>query len=66
MVSDEEPEVQVKRERPRTRHDLEDNLGCDEIDNYENTSPHCYKAATGIRPAKPRCILGYRASSYGR
>ena len=32
MVSDEEPEVQVKRERPRSRHDLEDNLGCDQID----------------------------------
>ena len=39
MVSDEEPEAQVKRERPRTRHDLEDNLGCDQIDNYENTGP---------------------------
>ena len=40
MVSDEEPEVQVGRERPRTGHDLEDNLGCDQIDNYENTGPH--------------------------
>ena len=40
MVSDEEPEVQVKRERPRSRHDLEDDLGCGQIDNYENTSPH--------------------------
>ena len=40
MVSDEEPEVQVGRERLRTRHDLEDNLGCDQIDGYENTGPH--------------------------
>ena len=39
MVSDEEPEVQVGRERPRTRHDLEDDLKCDQIDNYENTGP---------------------------
>ena len=39
MVSDEEPEVQVKRERPGSRHDLEDDLGCDQIDNYENTGP---------------------------
>ena len=40
MVSDEESEVLVKRERPRTGHDLEGGLGCDQIDNYENTSPH--------------------------
>ena len=40
MVSDKEPEAQVKRERPRTRHDLEDNLEYDPIDNYENTGPH--------------------------
>ena len=40
MVSDEEPEVQVGRERPRTRRDLEDDLECDQIDNYEKTGPH--------------------------
>ena len=39
MVSDEEPEVQVGRERPRTRHDSEDDLKCNQIDNYENTAP---------------------------
>ena len=37
MVSDEESEIQVGRERPRTRHDLEDDLESDQIDGYENT-----------------------------
>ena len=37
MVSDEESEIQVRRERPRTRHDLEDDLESDQIDGYENT-----------------------------
>ena len=40
MVSNEEPEAQIKREGSRTRYDLEDDLGCDQIDNYENTGPH--------------------------
>ena len=40
MVPNEEPEVQVKRERPRTKHGSEDNFGCDQIDNYKNTGPH--------------------------
>ena len=39
VVSDEEPEVHVGRERPKTRHGLEDDLECDQIDNYENTGP---------------------------
>ena len=55
MVSDEEPEVQVKRERPRTRHDLEDNLGCDQIDNYENTSPHCSEGCIMRRAKREGC-----------
>ena len=37
MVSDEESEIQVRRERPRTRHGLEDDLESDQIDGYENT-----------------------------
>ena len=40
MVSDEESEIQVGRERPRTRHGLEDDLGSDQIDDYENTGHH--------------------------
>ena len=51
MVSDEEPEAQVKRERPRTRNDLEDNLGCGQIDNYENTGPH-HREGCMMRRAK--------------
>ena len=51
MVSDEESEVLVKRERPRSGHDLEDNLGCDQIDNYENTGSH-HKEGCIIRRAK--------------
>ena len=37
MVSDEELEVQVWRERPDTKRDTEDDLECGPIDNYENT-----------------------------
>ena len=38
-VLDEGPGAQVGRERPRTRHGLEDDLECDQIDDYENTGP---------------------------
>ena len=34
VVSDEEPEAHGRRERPRSRHYLEDDLECDQIDNY--------------------------------
>ena len=37
MVSDEESEIQIGRERPRTRHDLEDDLESDQINGYKNT-----------------------------
>ena len=37
MVSDEGSKIRVRRERPRIRHDLEDDLESDQIDGYENT-----------------------------
>ena len=40
MVSYEESEIQVGRERPRTRHGLEDDPESDQIDGYENTGHH--------------------------
>ena len=39
MVSDEETEVQIGREMPRTRHGLEDDLECVLTDNYVNSGP---------------------------
>ena len=50
MVSDEESEIQVGRERTRTRHDLEDDLESDQIDGYENTSNRYRKGC--VREAK--------------
>ena len=43
MVSGEESEIQFERGRPRTRHDLEDDLESDQIDGYENTGHRCRK-----------------------
>ena len=37
MVSDEESEIRVGRERPRTRHGLEDDLESNQIDGSEST-----------------------------
>ena len=37
VVSDEELEVQVERGGPKAEHDLEDDLGWDHVDNYENS-----------------------------
>ena len=39
IVVSEGLEVQVGRKRPRTRHDLEDDSECDQIDNYKKTGP---------------------------
>ena len=51
MVSDEESEIQVRRERPRTRHDLVDDLESDQIDGYENTD-HRHRKGCIMREAK--------------
>ena len=39
MVSNEELEVHVEKARPNAKRDSEDDLECDQIDNYENTGP---------------------------
>ena len=39
MVSDEELEVQVEKQRPNNKHVSGDDLECDQIGNYETTGP---------------------------
>ena len=43
--------MQYEMERPRTRHNLEDNLESDQIDGHENTG-HLCRNGNIIREAK--------------
>ena len=55
MVSDGDSEIQVGRGRPRTRHDLEDDLKSDQIDGYENTGHHHRKGHITREAKKGGC-----------
>ena len=55
MVSGEESEIQFERERPRTRHGLEDDLESDQIDGYENTGHRCRKGCITRKAKRGGC-----------